>query len=302
VTEMQQQNLSHQQAMADKDYLMKKIDRLRDQLNQSRADKDRLFEQAREDKALMAKALQELQKQLAAQKEEKEHSVALGKAEQVFLTNENAQLKQRIAELQSGGGSSAINARQSQLQFEADQLRGELEHAQSQRDHMERRLGSSQLQSSQSEDVAKERARLSTEISNLRDEVERLRMEKAGKSTSPAHGHSGTLGDPDASRLAELEKENGELRDRVKPLPQVLSERDMALRELQALTDQVEQLRSRGSLEGGSGSVTARLRHENGQLAQDVEEMTVLIKQANAERDILHKYVVKLEAELDRGR
>lgn len=315
VAEMQQQNVSHHQVMADRDYLTKKLDRVREQLSQARADKDRLWEQAREDKALMAKALQELQKQLEVFKTEKEEALTEWKSETTYMSNENSQLKKRLTELQGGNGVDAAD------HFEIAQLRSEVEHARNQREQIERKL--QRLIANQGgaspDKGAQERAQLTAEVARLRDEIEVIRTRDDAAKDSEAEDLRIELAglreelesmQIRASATTELQSQLVQARHEVELLQQkvvsttsdggnallqqVLSERDAALGELKALTEQVENLRSRGSLDNGE-----RHSRDMQTLRKEVDDMAVAVKQARAERDVLTKYVIKLEADLD---
>ena len=315
VAEMQQQSVANHQVIADRDYLNKKLERLREQLSQARTDKDRLWEQAREDKALMAKALQELQKQLEMFKTEKEEALSNWTSDNTFLTNENANLKKRIAEFQGG----AVNDHDS-ADFEMAQLRMDMEHASNQRDQIEQKLQrvlANQDEGGQ-EEAAKERAQLTSEVTHLRDEVERLKMNKDTSTDVESEDLRTELAvlqtelermrkrASSSSEVQSLRHENEMLQLQLAKasqsgsgdaamLGQVLLERDAALGELNALTNQVESLRSRGSLEQGGPKQSAEIA----ELRRECDSLALSVKQARAERDVLTKYVIKLEADLE---
>ena len=67
-------------------------------------------------------ALQELHKQIERIKQDKEEACAQMMADKAFLTTEASALRQRIAQLQSGGGSGRGSASDTQLHFEIEQV------------------------------------------------------------------------------------------------------------------------------------------------------------------------------------
>jgi len=314
IHDMQAESVSYNQVTAERDFLNKSQERLKRQLVEVKESKEREVGQHREDKALLHKALTELQRQFDLVSADKEDALLNTNGDTAFLRNENADLKQKLNNTQrqlaqaSTGSSPSSRERveMDRLKTAVEQAAREREEARRERDQMQRQL--SRLADRQDEPMSPEKSReqsqLVAELSKLHDENAQLRQAASSRQNE---GDAELLEDfatlqkelfalkrsrqPNQREVESLRHRISDLEQELKPngplLQQVLEERDAALREVTRLVDSMEAMQR-----SGKASSAGPQRNAQPQGGGD----------AAKQLDVLTKYVMKLEADLDAAR